>query len=1453
MHQMGHRIAPKPVMERVTRRNSRLLRRILCSLSALIVTFTLASAFAGTLHLLGPDQRNEGPLPAVPADERGTFKVDVFAEGFEGFAGIQILLDLPLYGFQIVDDATDEATAALPSIELNTKLLGEVYLVQNGPMVAMMVIGRQEDGQPLSIDIPSSTEKTSASTQTASSASDGLTWLMSIPWSYDNSHAGTFAVNVVPCFTLVADERCGALSYNIVPGCITIGQSGPTNREKAAVGEGTLLTELTGFLATGFIQADATGDGNVNILDLIYVRNYFGGQVTDRDTFAADVNGDDLINILDLVAIQNKLNLQEPVDLLSIEFVLVDAATGEELETFPLLDSDLWGEHQNLMSYLTPFEDLFYKFSLRYGVDLLIKTTIETASVAANCDIRWIQLDENGDPLTEPGSRALWELEEETPISSLTHNPDSTLTFTQRIVGYSLAVNPVLTMQTYRNPAEPLLGAGPSIGIQMAPPPIQLTAYGTLQTVNDPAEEVFRIGHRDLQSSIALLDPVTGLPGDEWYWHWTVEAVFPEPGLDVYPPDSYDGLFVFTGSFPENVDRISYAFYAELYTFDESEEVVIITGFEFYIDVIDISGWTYEITNRNMGSGEDGIITGTGEITIPDVALEWGPLPLSFAFGPNVCITVIDPNGAELTPAPGEEITALHTHYDFIITPIETDSGWSESITVYLAGRDARAYYMSYDKVGFTYIGIEFDEPGAMRLGMMSEEVGIPELYVARYVVVHYGEPEENGKLQKGYLYVESFRYDEGGSRLPLEGDLSVSCGTGDAEIALWDNADPPNPQGGECIVTEYFPPQEGVYEASLAFWVQGLEEGRKIIVGGYGACRDRSEVIVYKYEGEFDLDISGSFGIGYPRRNSDEEEKEDVEDSPGAIIRVGGAFAPLIFQLKPVETPLQEITVNVQYDDEKLSIWKKPEGEDSLAVGGHSVADLGITGDGSVFYHTAIFFVQANAPSDAKGDLRITFSAEFDNEEHSDSVKVTALRFNLKEVTFSGQHMHPVIQDNNTPYENGPQWQDNSDPPNGNGQAKDAGDRRFPLCFTKGSSMLASANMEMQPVMGDQVKIKGVACSFDVQLNHGPSIPEALATIDGTTVTTAATEASSAFATNFREPMEIDWQFSSKTGEEDWTEWVSTGVRSDNRAYILRQEPAGGTTLFESVLEIACSGIPVHQDDDSVVEAIWRKFKTLDVRRKKMDGHNVEDGVRLRYWINNQIAASVAELLLKPDGNGGCGAWARLFRDTLAVHNIPSQIRVMQHPDGMQTYGLLVKNWKFGKHILTGVDGFCNSPRQGPNDVELIKLGEGNPAEPNKPCIAPGKDGELQSQILQDDQEGDGIRRSLGYPGADVYPYLKYLPFERFKMGDAVPGKSLPAQGNAQPTQEFDNHSVVLYGGAIHDPSYGVRVEPQGGTDVELLYERKAIEGLWQDLDWGIEIKKKDPDVKELQWSNGN
>lgn len=103
------------------------------------------------------------------------------------------------------------------------------------------------------------------------------------------------------------DGTLATLTFEVIeakPAAITLLDINLSDTDDVPL-ESTLQNSLITVNAAdteGRPAVDVNGDGNVNILDLVFVAGKFGQPITD-ETKAADVNADGKINILDLVLI----------------------------------------------------------------------------------------------------------------------------------------------------------------------------------------------------------------------------------------------------------------------------------------------------------------------------------------------------------------------------------------------------------------------------------------------------------------------------------------------------------------------------------------------------------------------------------------------------------------------------------------------------------------------------------------------------------------------------------------------------------------------------------------------------------------------------------------------------------------------------------------------------------------------------------------------------------------------------------------------------------------------------------------------------------------------------------------------------------------------------------------------------------------------------------------------
>ncbi len=314
---------------------------------------------------------------------------------------------------------------------------------------------------------------------------------------------------------------------------------------------------------------------------------------------------------------------------------------------------------------------------------------------------------------------------------------------------------------------------------------------------------------------------------------------------------------------------------------------------------------------------------------------------------------------------------------------------------------------------------------------------------------------------------------------------------------------------------------------------------------------------------------------------------------------------------------------------------------------------------------------------------------------EHPDSgakdmAKYTCIKLNLKEVTFGGAKYHLVTKDDGSMNYTAPHWQDNSFPLDGD--ASDAGDRAYPVCFTRNSKMKVSAKWIVEPSeLPWAITVKGDG-------PNGLDFPETAVMKNGNQLTIVDLECDIPFANkvDFFDPMLIDWSISiSMNGLKTWLD----GGTCSNQTYITLGDPL--TTVYHTLAHIGCRNAQGEVSAQNCTAKIWDEFTDRDVRRV--------DGVQLTYYASYNCAnVDTATLLLH--GDGQCGAWASLFIDLRKVQGIDDKNEYVVFypiaPPGIpQNYvGFLVKNWTFSG---VGLSGYPQYPYLNILDSGFIGLTE--------------------------------------------------------------------------------------------------------------------------------------------------
>lgn len=208
-------------------------------------------------------------------------------------------------------------------VETLTVAISENWDEQELTLVVDDLLLVDHDGQPVEF---------ASGTLTIASGSSGCTdppVLLTAESVRAHGSAGAFGVDLLSGGRV--DSRGGAIRVEAVydmdvtvsgatassgaPSATASGNKITVDVEQPA-GNSPLLVDFTAVngacetptsLCVRLAAGDVTGDGSVNIFDLVSVRNSLNQGVTEAN-FRADVNADGSINIFDLVAVRNNLN-----------------------------------------------------------------------------------------------------------------------------------------------------------------------------------------------------------------------------------------------------------------------------------------------------------------------------------------------------------------------------------------------------------------------------------------------------------------------------------------------------------------------------------------------------------------------------------------------------------------------------------------------------------------------------------------------------------------------------------------------------------------------------------------------------------------------------------------------------------------------------------------------------------------------------------------------------------------------------------------------------------------------------------------------------------------------------------------------------------------------------------------------------------------------------------------
>jgi len=258
-------------------------------------------------------------------------------------------------------------------------------------------------------------------------------------------------------------------------------------------------------------------------------------------------------------------------------------------------------------------------------------------------------------------------------------------------------------------------------------------------------------------------------------------------------------------------------------------------------------------------------------------------------------------------------------------------------------------------------------------------------------------------------------------------------------------------------------------------------------------------------------------------------------------------------------------------------------------------------------------------------------------------SMRVCVYSIHLKEVSFGGAGFHAVRRDvtPQTDYEP-PHWTPSHE---------------YPVSYRRNAKMHVTTKWSVEPA--------GAFEGFFMAKGNNPwglSLPEAVASVNGTTVTYSA-DCTTSFpnAIALYDPLVIYWWlYTARLG------WMLTGP-SEDPCYVTLADPLA--TPFHTLLYIGCSKATGKTETTPTAEAIWGEFTDRVVRR-------LWDNAQMTYWFGDQMGATdTPEILQRADANGNCQAWAGLLRDCFRVQGISAD-RIRALPVSPFDEAILVKSW---------------------------------------------------------------------------------------------------------------------------------------------------------------------------------
>lgn len=249
----------------------------------------------------------------------------------------------------------------------------------------------------------------------------------------------------------------------------------------------------------------------------------------------------------------------------------------------------------------------------------------------------------------------------------------------------------------------------------------------------------------------------------------------------------------------------------------------------------------------------------------------------------------------------------------------------------------------------------------------------------------------------------------------------------------------------------------------------------------------------------------------------------------------------------------------------------------------------------------------------------------------------------------------------------------------------------------------------------------------------------------------------------------------------------------------LTRPEHREPTKVYLTLLDIGCRNANGSSSEQLIVDQIFVKFESRDIRRV--------DGVGpIKYWGDPAVGGTApacwqpSQMLKTLDGV--CGGWAPFFENVLCIQGITSS-------------KIIIPNWDFK---LTNTQ--LNALKA---DFEAY-FGQGswNPAFPvttDDVSAGPVAYFYIENWALSANVKfvvNDILNVVNGNPLWEPLTDMGIIPIAE---GDGVSG-----QGNSDPRSEFSDHGFVEYNSRVYDPSYGESFESRDEWEASAVAGMGAI-----------------------------